>query len=98
MNHVVQHTEKREGREEELKSSRDFFMQKPVQEVMGSKIGIDKKNKVVFCSISHPTQSFFSVILHFIIPCYSVYSYTHNTCYKDFILFSGKIFLKQNQN
>lgn len=55
MNRVVEHLEKREGREGESKLLRDFFMQKPIQEAIESSVIIHKKSKVLFSTIYHPT-------------------------------------------
>ncbi|VDM94434.1 unnamed protein product [Onchocerca ochengi] len=48
MNRVAEHLEKQEGRKEESKLLRDFFMQKPVQQAIENNIIINKNNKVSF--------------------------------------------------
>lgn len=53
MNRVAEHLEKQEGREEESKLLRDFFMQKPVQQAIETSVVIHKKNKVLFCIMQH---------------------------------------------
>uniref|UniRef100_A0A0R3RV55 Ovule protein n=1 Tax=Elaeophora elaphi TaxID=1147741 RepID=A0A0R3RV55_9BILA len=57
MNRVAEHLEKREGRGEESKLLRDFFMQKPVQEAIESSVVIHKKTKVSLRSVRHHHRS-----------------------------------------